>query len=264
MIWVAVAAVVLLLLHLALSAFTVPPRRALRVLMYHRVTDGPGERYAIPVATLRRQIGWLRRRGYQLVSLRQVLDAVGGGPPLTDRAVLLSFDDATVDALELLQPLLRELGVRAALFAVPGWAGAAVPPGAPARRFLDAAGLKAVAATLDVGLHGHDHRDLAPLPPAEVEAELRRCTGWLAREGVPFLPALAYPYGSYPRKDPARRDAFLAAVRRAGVQVAFRIGNRVNPLPLRAPLEIQRSEVRGDEASWVFAWKVWKGRRKAF
>lgn len=260
----AVALVVLLLLHLQLAVFTPVPRRALRVLMYHRVTSGPAERYAMPVAVLRRQLEWLRSRGYELVSLRRLVDAMDGGPPLPDRAVLLTFDDGTSDALEVLAPVLRELGVPAALFAIPGWAGTVRQEGARGERFLDAAGLRAVAPTLEVGLHGHEHRDLGPLPPAEVEVELRRCIEWMEREGVPFLPALAYPYGSYPRKDPARRAAFLEAVRRAGVRVAFRIGNRVNPLPLAAPLEIRRTEIQGDEPFWVFKWKVWKGRRKVF
>ena len=37
--------------------------------------------------------------------------------------MLLTFDDGTVDALELLAPLLRELKAPAALFAIPGSAG---------------------------------------------------------------------------------------------------------------------------------------------
>jgi peptidoglycan/xylan/chitin deacetylase (PgdA/CDA1 family) len=45
------------------------------------------------------------------------------GTALPDRAVLLTFDDGTADALELLHPLLGEMGVRGALFAIPGWAG---------------------------------------------------------------------------------------------------------------------------------------------
>jgi len=263
-IWVALAAVaVLLLLHLELAVFTPVPRRALRVLMYHRVTGGPGLRYAIPADALRQQISWLRGSGYALISLGQVLDSADRSSPLPDRAVLLTFDDGTADALEMLHPLLLELKVRGALFAIPGWAGSEREEGEGRVRYLDAAGLRMVAATLDIGLHGHEHRDLSKLAPAEVEAELRRAAAWLAREGIPFLPALAYPFGAYPRKDPARRDAFLAAVRRSGVRAAFRIGNRVNPLPLREPLELCRTEIRGDEPFWVFRFKVKIGRRKA-
>ncbi|HVO17678.1 MAG TPA: polysaccharide deacetylase family protein [Anaeromyxobacter sp.] len=262
---VAAAVVALgLLLQLELSLFTPLPRRALRVLMYHRVTLGPGERYAVPATVLRRQLAWLSRRGHRLVSLSELVRAVEGGTPLPDRAVLLTFDDGTVDALEVLRPLLLEAGARGAVFAVPGWAGTEQDLGGRRCRILDAAGLRVLAPALEVGLHGHLHRDLRALSPGEVEEELRRAAGWLAREGVPALPALAFPYGAYPRQDPARRAEFLEAVGRAGVRVAFRIGNRVNPLPLRSPLEVQRTEVRGDEPFWVFAWKVRTGRRRAF
>jgi len=252
-----------LLLHFELSLFTPLPRRALRVLMYHRVTEGKGERYAVPAPVLRRQLAWLSRRGHRLVSLGELVRAVEGGPALPDRAVLLTFDDGTVDALEVLRPLLLEGGARGAVFAVPGWAGTEQELGGRRCRILDAAGLRALAPALEVALHGHAHRDLGKLSPAEVEEELRLAKAWLAREGVPALHALAFPYGAYPRKDPSRRAEFLEAVRRAGVRVAFRIGNRVNPLPLRSPLEIRRTEIRGDEPFWVFAWKVRTGRRRA-
>ncbi|HET6439401.1 MAG TPA: polysaccharide deacetylase family protein [Anaeromyxobacter sp.] len=259
----AALAALALALHLQLSLFTPLPRRALRVLMYHQVTTGPAGRYSIPAEALRRQILWLRAHGYALVSLPQVLAAVENGGPLPDRGVLLTFDDGTTDALEVLHPLLRGLGARGALFAVPGWAGSVRELGGRRVPVLDAAGLRAAAASLDIGLHGHEHLDLRRLEPEEVEAELARAAKWLEQHGVPHLPALAYPFGAYPRKDPARRVAFLEAVRRAGVVAAFRIGNRVNPLPLSAPLEIHRTEIRGDEPFWVFRWKVRTGRLRA-
>ena len=52
----ALLAALALVLHLELAVFTRLPRRALRVLMYHRVTTGQGSRYAMPVAELRRQV----------------------------------------------------------------------------------------------------------------------------------------------------------------------------------------------------------------
>ncbi len=260
----AALAVAALALQLRLSFFTPVPRPGLRVLMYHRVTEGRGARYAKPLAELRRELAWLRTQGYAIVTLRAVLDALAGGPALPDRPVLLTFDDGTEDARTLLHPLLRELRMPGVLFAVPGWAGADHEYEGGRVRFLDAAGLREVGSTLEVALHSFDHRDLGTLSPDEVVADLRRAQEWFAREGVPCLPALAYPYGGYPRKDPAQRERFLAALGRAGVQAAFRIGNRVNPLPLRAPLEIFRTEIQGDEPFWIFCWKVRRGRTRAF
>jgi peptidoglycan/xylan/chitin deacetylase (PgdA/CDA1 family) len=169
-----------------------------------------------------------------------------------------------VDARTLLHPLLRELGMTGVLFAVPGWAGGEHADGDGGTvRFLDAAELRAVSDALEVALHGFDHRDLAALAPEEVEADLRRAMGWFEREGVPFLPALAYPYGAYPTEDPARREAFMAALRRAGVVAGFPVGNRANPLPLSSPMEIMRTEIQGDEPFRVFRRKVRVGRTTA-
>jgi peptidoglycan/xylan/chitin deacetylase (PgdA/CDA1 family) len=259
----ALVAAALVALQLCFSLFTVPPRPGLRVLMYHRVVEGPGERYAMPVQALRRQLRWMRDRGYRIVTLREVLAALDGGPALPDRAVLLTFDDGTDDARTLLCPLLRELGMTGVLFAVPGWAGADHEYEGEEVRFIDAAGLREVNGTLEVALHSFDHRNLASASLPEVLADLRRSREWMEREGVPYLPALAYPYGAYPRKDPARRAEFLAALGQSGLRAAFRIGNRVNPLPLGAPLEILRTEIQGDQPFWVFAWKLRKGRLKA-
>lgn len=258
-------AALLLGLHAALALFTPVPRRALRVLMYHRVSAGQADRATVPVVELERQLGWLRAQGFALVTLEQVVAAATRGAALPDRPVLLTFDDGTSDADELLAPLLARLGAPAALFAVPGFAGQERDYDGRRERFLSMEALRRLPARgVAVGLHTTTHVSLKALPPDAVEEELRRCGAALAAGGVPFLPALAYPFGAYPRKDPAALADFLAAVRAAGVSVAFRIGNRVNPLPLAAPLELTRTEIRGDEPFWVFARKVRRGRLRGF
>jgi peptidoglycan/xylan/chitin deacetylase (PgdA/CDA1 family) len=260
---VAIAAL-LLLLHAELAVFTPVPRRGLRVLMYHRVEDTPS-RGAVTPAQLERQVRWLRERGYALVRLGDVVRHAREGAALPARPVLLTFDDGTADAHDRLLPLLRRLEAPAAVFAVPGFAGSTRPYDGALVRFADPAELRALAeAGVEIALHTFEHEDLARRTPDEAAEDATRCRRWLSGAGIPHEPALAYPFGSYPRKDPARRTAFLAALRGAGIAIGFRIGNRVNPLPLPSPLEIHRTEVRGDEPFWVFAWKVRRGRRKGF
>jgi peptidoglycan/xylan/chitin deacetylase (PgdA/CDA1 family) len=257
-----VAAVVLA--HAELAVLSPVPDPALRVLMYHRVDAAP-DRSTVTPEQLERQIRWLRARGYTLVRLQDVVRHATGGIPLPGRPVLLTFDDGTADAHDVLLPVLRRLDAPAAVFVIPGFAGASRAYDGAVRRFASAAELRTLAAGgVEVGLHTFEHLDLSACSADEAAADVARCTRWLADEGVPFQPALAFPFGAYPRKDPARLAAFLAAVRGAGITVAFRIGNRVNALPLRSPLEVQRTEVRGDEPFWAFAWKVRRGRRKGF
>jgi peptidoglycan/xylan/chitin deacetylase (PgdA/CDA1 family) len=258
------AAAILLVLHARLAILTPVPRRGLRVLMYHRVDDAPS-RGAVTAAQLERQIGWLRAEGYALVRLADVVRHVRERAPLPPAPVLLTFDDGTADAAERLLPLLSRLGAPAAVFAVPGFSGTTRPYDGATVRFASAEELRALAAGgIEVGLHTFEHRSLSLATPAEAAADAARCARWLEEERVPYQPALAFPYGAYPRKDPARRAEFLAALASAGVAAAFRIGNRVNPLPLGAPLEIQRTEIRGDEPFGAFARRVRRGRLRGW
>jgi peptidoglycan/xylan/chitin deacetylase (PgdA/CDA1 family) len=258
------AAALVLLLHARLALLTPVPRHGLRVLMYHRVGDAPSRAEVTP-AQLERHVGWLRERGYTLVRLADVVRHVRDGAALPPSPVLLTFDDGTADAHERLLPLLARLRAPAAVFAVPGYAGSTRPYDGAVVRFASAAELRALAeAGVEVGLHTFEHRDLSAATAEESAEDAARCARWLEREGVPFQPALAFPFGAYPRKEPARRAAFLAALAHSGVTVAFRIGNRVNPLPLPSPLEIQRTEIRGDEPLGAFARRVRRGRLRGW
>jgi peptidoglycan/xylan/chitin deacetylase (PgdA/CDA1 family) len=262
----AVAAVVaaVVILHLETNLLGRAPRDGLRVLMYHRVGH-PASRAQVTPEALDGQIGWLLDNGFTPVSLSRVLASVDGGAALPPRPVLLTFDDGTLDHHRALLPVLRRRGVPAALFVIGSHLGRELEYDGRPTRFLDAAQLRElVAAGAEIGLHTFTHRDLRTLAPAEVEEEVTRSLAALAEAGVPALPVLAYPFGAYPRGAAEGQAAFFEALRRSGVRLAFRIGNRVNPLPLRSPLEVERTSVRGTDRPWEFPVKVRKGRRKAF
>ncbi|MGZ6642073.1 MAG: glycosyltransferase [Solirubrobacteraceae bacterium] len=103
----------------------------LTVLTYHRIGDPRGGPPGIVSATPRgfaRQMRWLAASG-RAVSLSDVIAARAGARPLADGAVLVTFDDAYADFATQAWPVLRRLGVPAALFvptALPGRPGAAL------------------------------------------------------------------------------------------------------------------------------------------
>jgi len=260
---IAGAAALLALLHLELNLFAPAPRQGLRVLMYHRIGDHP-ERDAVSAAQLDRQIGWLQAHGYSFVGLSDLLAHRAGGP-LPERPVLLTFDDGTRDHFDVLLPILRRRRVPAGLFVVPSLLGREVDYGGRLTPYADVEMLRALrAAGIEIGLHSFSHRDLRALAPDEVEEEMTRSFAFFAAHGLAVQPVLAYPFGAYPRRPPDRREEFFAALRRAGIRLAFRIGNRVNPLPLAGDFEVERIGVRRADRLWSFAIKVRKGRRKAF
>lgn len=111
-----------------------PGRGALRVLAYHRVAEPestPELEPALVSATpqdFRRQMEHLARR-YRVVSMEEARTAFREGHPLPRRAVLLTFDDAYRDFGEHAWPILKELGLPAALFVPTAY------PGRPERAF---------------------------------------------------------------------------------------------------------------------------------
>ncbi|HYX76253.1 MAG TPA: polysaccharide deacetylase family protein, partial [Gaiellaceae bacterium] len=90
--------------------------RSLRVLMYHKVNDLPGNPLTMPVSLFDEQMDQLRQLGYQVVDLDAVLDHYTLGAPLPDHAVLITFDDRYRDTLENAMPVLQKHGYKAVIF----------------------------------------------------------------------------------------------------------------------------------------------------
>ena len=64
--------------------------RTLRVLMYHKVNDLPGNPLTMPVSLFDEQMDQLRELGYSVVGLQTVLDHYVDGTPLPPQAVLIT------------------------------------------------------------------------------------------------------------------------------------------------------------------------------
>src|ERR671937_580046 len=95
--------------------------RSLRVLMYHKVNDLPGNPLTMPVSLFDEQMDQLRELGYKVVDLQAVLDHYVEGKPLPPRAVLITFDDGYHDNLDNASRVLRKYGYSAVLFVPIGY-----------------------------------------------------------------------------------------------------------------------------------------------
>jgi len=115
--------------------FTPPAQRALApgerpwpqgqflTISYHDVQDADPDQAYVSVRTdhLREQIAWLHAAGYQAVSVDQILAARDGGPPLPEKAVLLTFDDGYRSFYSHVFPLLKAYGWPSLLAPVGTW-----------------------------------------------------------------------------------------------------------------------------------------------
>ncbi len=230
-------------------------RRGLRVLMYHKVSPVSEDEHTVNVARLERQLRWLRDEKFQFTTLADLLRGV-----LPARPVLVTFDDAYVNTLEVARPVLRALSVPAVVFVPTAFIGQTSAWDRDPQPLMDVGQLRALAGDgFELALHSHRHENFAGLTSAQIMADVRESMVTIRRLGLTTAPAFAYPYGGRPR-DRRVRATMQAVLRTCGVTLAFRVGNRVNALPLADPLEIQRLSIRGDESFWAFQRKVAWGK----
>ena len=95
--------------------------RSLRVLMYHKVNDLPGNRMSMPTGLFAEQMAQLRELGYTVVDLDAVLAHYVDGAPLPPGAVLITFDDGYRDNLVNAAPVLHAQGYPAVQFVPIGY-----------------------------------------------------------------------------------------------------------------------------------------------
>jgi peptidoglycan/xylan/chitin deacetylase (PgdA/CDA1 family) len=195
------------------------------VLAYHAIAD-LGEdpvlaRYSVPPRRFVAQIDGLLRHGWTFVDVDALLGALDGSRDLPPRSLLLTFDDAYVDLLEVALPVLVERDIPAVVFAVAGRLGGTNEWDSRERAttlgLLGPDGLQALAAKgVEVGSHTTTHRRLDEVPAGELENELAGAADRLEAAGLPRPRTFSYPYGAW-------SPALAAAVREARYRIAFTV-----------------------------------------
>jgi peptidoglycan/xylan/chitin deacetylase (PgdA/CDA1 family) len=219
----------------------------LRVLMYHKVNDLPGNTLTIPVSLFDEQMDQLRQLGYSVVDLQAVVDYYVDGRALPPRAVLITFDDGYRDNVDNAAPVLRTYGYPAVLFVPIGYLDDRQP--LPHEERLAVQGL--LNRTLDWGelaeaekngirieSHGISHRPLANL---EVDESAREITlSKLRLEERLGRPVRAFSYVKGSEAD--YRAVHLSLVRQAGYDLAFSAVSGANSADTD-PLQLRRYNI---------------------
>lgn len=243
----------------------------LRVLLYHSISaDGSRDDLTVSAAQLEEQFRHLRRRGYNSILLSDLIAYYDRGTPLPPKPVLITFDDGFLNQATVAYPLAKTYRMKINLFVIPFFIRTGGYRATPCVQPADLEKLDP--AFVEVGLHSFAHLSYADLPPEEIEFDIDRCLDTLQEMGIAYQPCLAYPFGAFPRgrerfdvrhSGRPKRQKLFELLQRKGIRLAFRIGNRLNPLPLREKFLIQRIDVRGDESlarfrlSLGFGKKLW-------
>jgi peptidoglycan/xylan/chitin deacetylase (PgdA/CDA1 family) len=226
--------------------------------MYHQI--GPHRaasalnKWRVPETLFRRQVGWLARKGYRGISLRNLLD---GELPAGAKPVVVTFDDGFDGVRSAGLPVLREYGFSATVFVVAGSLGGVDDwnDERPGERLLDADGIRELhAAGLEIGSHGLNHRNLMGLDAAPLEEETAGSRRLLEEVVGAPVTSFCYPYGGF--DDPA-----VEAVRRSGYRAATVIRSGIGD-PTGDPYRLRRVPVRGTDLFLDFSLALSRGRSK--
>jgi peptidoglycan/xylan/chitin deacetylase (PgdA/CDA1 family) len=221
--------------------------RSLRVLMYHKVNDLPGNPLSMPVSLFDEQMHQLRELGYTVVGLDAVLDHYTARTPLPPKAVLITFDDGYHDNRDNAADVLRKHGYPAVLFVPIGYLGDRQP--LPHDERLAVQGI--LNPTLDwdeltelelegirIESHGISHRPLADLEVDEAAREIALSKLRLEEKLGRAVRAFSYVKGSEAHYKPVH----LSLVRQAGYDVAFTAVSGANS-PSTDPLQLRRYNI---------------------
>jgi len=230
------------------------PARGVVVLIYHRVGARTGVEVDLPAELFDQQLAFLRARG-PVVSMDDALDRIAGDAPEGADPVVVTFDDGTVDFVDVALPILVRHEVPALLYAATGFVdeGRSFPDdGRPASWD----GLREAVSTglVTVGSHTHNHALLDRLAPDRAADELDRSIERIGTELGIAPRDFAYPKAVAP--SPAA-DALV----RARFRSAALSGSRPNPYGATDPHRLARTPVQVSDAMRWFAHKARGGMR---
>jgi peptidoglycan/xylan/chitin deacetylase (PgdA/CDA1 family) len=193
----------------------------LPILTYHRLLAGSPTKIADPKrisvsqGQFRTHLTWLKRIGYQSVSIPEYARALRDGRSLQGRLVGITFDDGYEDVLTLGLPILQEFGFTATVFAVPSQLGGTNLWDDGEARLLTSDQYRVLMkAGISIGAHTSTHVHLPKVDATTARKEIAGSKKWLEDALGEPITTLAYPYGE-------STPEIEAIAKEAGFDVAF-------------------------------------------
>lgn len=246
-----------------LSSFILPSQSGIPILMYHEIHHARRDGLTVKTSDFSTQLNWLKSQGYLSVSLNDFLDFQDGKiklAQLPEKPLLLTFDDGYRGLVNEALPVLKEQGFRASLFGTTSYFEERIQNEKSV--YLSPAELRTwVESGMEVALHSHAHLSYKNSSAEDIIKDLAHEESLLKAWNIPYLRAIAYPFGARPKN----AVALHKALDNFGIRAAFRIGNRLFPLTGKENrFEIKRIDIQGSDSFFEFCIKVKKGRAKLF
>jgi peptidoglycan/xylan/chitin deacetylase (PgdA/CDA1 family) len=225
--------------------------------MYHQVGDFapmPAHRSTYcHYRRFQRQMAFLRRFRFNVLSLDEALACLYGEQPVPPRAVVLTFDDGYENFYQYAWPVLERYGFPSMVYLLSGMLGQPsewfaedgreTPPLMSPERILQLRKLG-----VDFGSHGVSHARLAEVDAQTVQREVTESKAQLEQLLGEAVRHFCYPFGSHDR-------AAVDAVQAAGYASAVTC-LRAAATPAFDPLLLPRKAISYGDSLAGYVWKL--------
>lgn len=197
----------------AAGLWRIVSRAPAAILLYHTIGAGPE---SLRQDEFRRQMQWLRDRGYSVVRLGDMVNALLEQRTIARRTVILTFDDGYADNYTEAFPVLREFGFPATVFLATNLIGTEKVNKRGIRHAMLSWGqIRAMCrdGLVEFQPHTERHIRLSYLSDTDAEREMKRSKDTIESMLGGRCRFFAYPFGNYTPRDIAlARKYFDAAV----------------------------------------------------
>lgn len=173
------------------SFILLPAKHVVPVLWYHSIDEySQVSKLSVAPESFERQMIFLKRRGYNVVGLDELIDSIKAKKKLPSRTVAITFDDGYENNFTVAYPILKKYGFPATIFVVTDWVGRA--------GYISWDQIKRMADNgIDIGAHTKTHPCLTDLDRSrawdEISGSKRTIEAMIGHE-VKFF---CYPFGAF-------------------------------------------------------------------
>ena len=228
----------------ARGGLTVNGYQKIPILTYHRFGKKSKSRLSIPAQVFDQQMAYLKKNGYRVIPLSDLIAFMQFHTALPKKAVVITIDDGYRSVYDIAFPILKKYGFAATLFI-----------------YLDFIGIPGSSVTweqlkemksngFEVGSHTLSHSNLIKKRKDEsekgyierVEKELVLSKQIIDKKLNQNTVAIAFPYGAYNRQ-------ILDLCEKAGYKLGLSVKRGGNPF-FTDPLSLKRSQLLGRDLNY--------------
>lgn len=226
----------------------------LPVLMYHNVSEHNYESNGLTISLkkLEEQFQYLSKKGYTSFHLSELENK----KIIPKKSIVITFDDVTENQHLHAIPLLQKYHLKATFYIPFFYIGKTDLWNNGQVKIMSLQQIQNTDLnTIEFGFHSYKHLDYNSLSDDEIKNDFDDCKKIIQNHDLKIYPSVAYPYGSYPRKNP-RNANFKIQLEKNNIKFGLRIGNRPNSFPFKKNHEIQRIDIKGEESLTKFIYKI--------